>query len=168
MLDLYTRRRLVSAFNLTVSALTTLFGLFWLGWLLWTLISNGLEWIDWTVLTEATPPPGSSGGLANAIVGSLLLTGLATLIGTPAGILAGTFLSEYGRGTAFAAVIRFLNDILLSAPSIIIGVFIYALVVVPMGHFSGLGRCAGAGPDRAAGGGAHHRRHAAPGAQQPA
>ncbi len=137
MFNLYTKRRIVNAFNLTVSALATAFGLFWLAWLLWTLLSYGLQWIDWSVFTESTPPPGSSGGLANAIVGSLMLTGLGTLIGAPSGILAGTFLSEYGRGTAVASVVRFLNDILLSAPSIIIGVFIYALVVVSTGHFSG-------------------------------
>lgn len=137
MSALYTKRRLINAFNLTVSALATVFGLFWLAWLLWTLLSHGLQWIDWSVFTESTPPPGSEGGLANAIVGSLILTGLGTCIGAPAGILAGTYLSEYGRGTRIAAVVRFLNDILLSAPSIIIGIFIYALVVLHMGHFSG-------------------------------
>ncbi|TBW57691.1 phosphate ABC transporter permease PstA [Marinobacter halodurans] len=135
--SLYLRRRLINAFNLTVSVLTTLFGLFWLGWLLWTLFSNGLQWINLDLFTQSTPPPGEAGGLANAIVGSLMLTGLGVLIGAPAGVLAGTFLCEFGRSSRFASVVRFVNDILLSAPSIIIGVFIYGVVVVSTGHFSG-------------------------------
>jgi phosphate transport system permease protein len=117
--------------------LATAFGLFWLAWLLWTLLSHGLQWLSWDVFTMSTPPPGSAGGLKNAIVGSLLMTFMGVLIGAPIGVLAGTFLSEFGRGSRIAPVIRFVNDILLSAPSIIIGVFIYELVVVRMGHFSG-------------------------------
>ena len=137
MVDLYTRRRFINGFNLTVSVFTTLFGLFWLVWLLWTLVGYGLPWLDWNVLTQATPPPGSEGGLANAIVGSLLLTVIGTLIGAPVGILAGTYLAEFGRASKMAPVVRFVNDILLSAPSIILGVFVYEVVVVSMGHFSG-------------------------------
>ncbi len=137
MFDLYTRRRFINGFNLTVSVLATIFGLFWLVWLLWTLVRQGLPWINLDVLTQPTPPPGSAGGLANAIVGSLMMTAMGTFIGTPMGILAGTYLSEFGRGSKMAPVVRFVNDILLSAPSIILGVFIYEVVVVSMGHFSG-------------------------------
>jgi phosphate transport system permease protein len=135
--NLYQRRRFLNAFNLTASMLATTFGLFWLAWLLWTLLSHGLQWLSWDVFTMSTPPPGSAGGLKNAIVGSLMMTFMGVLIGAPIGVLAGTFLSEFGRGSRIAPVIRFVNDILLSAPSIIIGVFIYELVVVRMGHFSG-------------------------------
>ncbi|MEJ2567225.1 MAG: phosphate ABC transporter permease PstA [Gammaproteobacteria bacterium] len=136
-MNLYTRRRFTNAFNLTVSVLTTVFGLFWLAWLLWTLFDNGLQWLRLDVFTKMTPPPGSAGGLWNAIVGSVILTGVATLIGTPLGVLAGTFLAEFGRYSKVASIVRFVNDVLLSAPSIIIGVFVYEMVVVTMGHFSG-------------------------------
>ena len=136
-MQLYTRRRLINAFNLSVSVLATVFGLFWLIWLLWTLFDNGLQWLTIEVFTKMTPPPGSGGGLANAIAGSLLLTGIATLIGTPLGVLAGTYLAEFGRYSRLASIVRFVNDVLLSAPSIIIGVFVYEMVVVTTGHFSG-------------------------------
>jgi len=136
-MNIYTRRRVINAFNLTVSVLTTIFGLFWLVWLLWTLFENGLQWLHLDVFTKMTPPPGNEGGLWNAIVGSVILTGVATLIGTPLGVLAGTFLAEFGRYSKVASVVRFINDVLLSAPSIIIGVFVYEMVVVTMGHFSG-------------------------------
>lgn len=136
-MKLYTRRRIINIFNLTVSVLATVFGLFWLTWLLWTLFDNGLHWLRLDVFTMITPPPGSDGGLANAIVGTLLITGFATLIGTPIGILAGTYLAEFGRYSRLASTVRFINDVLLSAPSIIIGVFVYELVVVTTGHFSG-------------------------------
>ena len=135
-MNLYTQRRLINGFNLTVSVLATVFGLFWLTWLLWTLFSNGFQWLSIDVFTEITPPPGSAGGLINAIVGSLIMTTLGVIIGTPIGILAGTYLSEFARTSKFSAVVRFINDILLSAPSIIIGVFIYEIVVISMGHFS--------------------------------
>ena len=134
-MNLYTRRRIINVFNLTVSVIATMFGLFWLIWLLWTLISNGLQWLSVDVFTEITPPPGSAGGLINAIVGSLIMTAIGVIIGTPIGILAGTYLSEFARTSKFSAVVRFVNDILLSAPSIIIGVFIYEVIVVSMGHF---------------------------------
>lgn len=136
-MNLYMRRRLVNRFNLSVSVLTTLFGLFWLVWLLWTLIVNGVQWLSWDVFTDATPPPGVAGGLSNAIVGSVILTLLGVLIGTPVAVLTATYLSEYGRASKIATAVRFINDVLLSAPSIIIGVFIYTIFVLPTGHFSG-------------------------------
>lgn len=136
-MSLYARRRIVNALSLILSVLATLFGLFWLGWLLWTLLAQGLRWIDLSVFTQSTPPPGTAGGLANAIIGTLMLTASGIAIGAPIGILAGTYLSEFGRNTRLAPVIRFMNDILLSAPSIIIGVFIYQLIVLRTGHFSG-------------------------------
>jgi phosphate transport system permease protein len=136
-MKLYTRRRIINVVNLSISVATTVFGLFWLTWLLWTLFDNGLHWLRPDVFTKMTPPPGSEGGLWNAIVGSVILTGIATLIGTPLGVLAGTYLAEFGRYSRIASVVRFVNDVLLSAPSIIIGVFVYELVVVSTGHFSG-------------------------------
>jgi len=132
----YFRRRSVNIFNLTGSVIATLFGLVWLFWILWTTFSYGFSAIEWSIFVEQTPAPGNSGGLANAIVGSLIMVSIATLIGTPVGILAGTYLAEYGRTHAVASVIRFINDILLSAPSIIIGLFVYELVVLRVGHFS--------------------------------
>jgi phosphate transport system permease protein len=138
MNGLYLRRRLVNAFNLSLSVLVTLFGLFFLGWLLWTLFSEGAAYLDWRVFTEITPGPGDSdGGLSNAIVGTLILTFFGVLFGTPIGILAGTYLHEFGRGSKIAPVLRFINDVLLSAPSIVLGVFVYSIMVVSLGHFSG-------------------------------
>lgn len=137
MLSLYTRRRLVNAFNLTVSMLTMAFGLFWLAWILWTLLRLGVSGLSLATFTQMTPPPGSQGGLLNAIAGSLVMTALATLIGTPVGILAGVYLAEFGQGSRLAAATRFINDILLSAPSIVMGLFIYEVYVIRVGHFSG-------------------------------
>lgn len=137
-LDLPARRRAMNVTGLAMAVAATLFGLVWLAWLLWTLVANGLPWLNLAVFTQITPPPGSAGGLRNAIVGSLIVTGLGVLIGTPLGILTATYLSEFGRGSRFAPAVRFVNDILLSAPSILIGVFIYELVVIRMGHFSAL------------------------------
>ena len=134
----YLRRRALNIFNLSGSVLATVFGLMWLFWILWTTFSYGFAAFDWTLFTQDTPAPGGSGGLANAIVGSLIMVGLATVIGTPIGILAGTYLAEYGRGTVIANLIRFINDILLSAPSIIVGLFVYELVVLRLGHFSAI------------------------------
>jgi phosphate transport system permease protein len=134
----FQRRRGVNIFNLSGSVLATVFGLFWLTWILWTTLSYGVSAIDWKLFVQNTPAPGNAGGLANAIVGSLIMVGLATVIGTPVGILAGTWLAEYGRKKAIASIIRFINDILLSAPSIIMGLFVYELVVVTTRHFSGL------------------------------
>lgn len=133
----YLRRRTLNVVNLTASVFATAFGLFWLGWILWTTVSYGIHAFDWTLFTQMTPPPGANGGLANAIVGSVLVVAIATLIGTPIGILAGTFLAEFGGKSWIAAIVRFINDILLSAPSIIIGLFVYELVVTQMRHFSG-------------------------------
>ena len=135
--SLYMRRRMINTFNLGVSVAATLFGLFWLVWLLWTLLSNGFQYLSLDVFTMDTPPPGTDGGLRNALVGSLLLTLVGVGIGTPAGVLAGTYLAEFGRASKLASVIRFVNDILLSAPSIIIGVFVYGVIVLHTGHFSG-------------------------------
>ncbi len=139
MFNLYTRRRLINALSLTVSVLAMAFGLFWLGWILWTLLVQGLSGISVSLFTETTPPPGSNGGLSNAIWGSLLMSSTATLIGTPIGILAGTYLAEFGQRGWLAPVTRFINDILLSAPSIVIGLFVYEMYVVKIGHFAGWG-----------------------------
>lgn len=109
-----------------------------LGTILWTLVSNGVKALGPALFTLNTPPPGSPGGLANAIFGSLVMTALAILIATPVGIFAGTYLSEYGRTNRLAGTVRFINDVLLSAPSIVIGLFVYSLLVVPMGHFSAI------------------------------
>jgi phosphate transport system permease protein len=136
-MSLYARRRIVNGIGLGFSVLATAFGLLWLVWLLVTLFGNGLRWIHPRLFVEATPPPGASGGLANAIVGSAILTAVGVALGAPAGVLAGTYLAEIGRHSRLAGVVRFVNDILLSAPSIIIGVFIYALIVRRTGHFSG-------------------------------
>ena len=123
--------------------LTVAFGLFWLAWILWTLVDNGLHAINLTIFMQSTPPPGSNGGLANAIFGSFLMTLIAVMIGTPVGILAGTYLAEYGRSGWLAPATRFINDILLSAPSIVIGLFVYAVYVANVKHFSGwAGACA--------------------------
>ncbi len=134
----YLRRRSVNIVNLTGAVLATAFGLFWLLWILWTTLSYGISALDWSLFQQDTPAPGGQGGLANAIMGSVIMVGLATAIGTPTGILAGTYLAEYGGRTWVAGTIRFINDILLSAPSIIIGLFVYELVVLRMGHFSAL------------------------------
>jgi len=135
-MDLYARRRLTNTVALTICMLAAVFGLFWLVAILWTLFYNGFSAINLAIFTQMTPPPGSSGGLLNAIFGSIVLTILATVISTPIGMLAGTYLAEYGKKNAFAQIVRFINDILLSAPSIVVGLFIYEVVVVPMGHFS--------------------------------
>jgi len=133
---LYRKRRLLNVVCLTLAMFATLFGLFWLVWLLWTLVAQGLQYTNWDLFTEATPPPGDRGGLSNAIAGSAILTALGVLIGAPLGVLAGTYLSEFGRGTRFATLTRFISDVLLSSPSIILGVFVYELVVLRAGHFS--------------------------------
>lgn len=133
----YRRRTRRNATYMVLSVAAALFGLSWLALILGTLVINGVAGLNLSIFTEMTPPPGSAGGLANAIVGSLIMTGLAVLIGTPIGMLAGTYMAEYGRYDRLTPVIRFINDILLSAPSIVIGLFIYEIVVVRMGHFSG-------------------------------
>jgi phosphate transport system permease protein len=135
-MPLYARRRLTNWIIIGLSIAATGFGLLWLVMVLGTLLINGASAIGPALFAQMTPPPGSSGGLLNAIAGSLVMTGIATLIGTPTGILAGTFLAEYARGSRFGEVVRFVNDILLSAPSIIIGLFVYEAMVLRMGHFS--------------------------------
>ena len=137
MISLYTRRRIINAINLTFSVLAMGFGLFWLSWILLTLFNKGLGGMSLVIFTEMTPSPGEAGGLLNAIVGSVLMVTLATLIGTPIGIMAGTFLAEFGQSGWLAPATRFVNDILLSAPSIVIGLFIYTIYVAKVGHFSG-------------------------------
>ena len=135
-MDIYTRRRMANGIIMSLSVLATAFGVLWLILVLWTLLQNGIAAITPAIFSQMTPPPGSAGGLLNAIFGSVVMTLIATLIGTPTGVLAGTFLAEYSRGSRFGEVVRFINDILLSAPSIIIGLFVYSILVVPMGHFS--------------------------------
>ncbi len=136
-MDLYTRRRAVNVVVMALSMAATALGLLWLVLVLWTLLANGIGALGPALFTQMTPPPGSSGGLLNAIFGSVAMTAIATLVGTPTGILAGTFLAEYARASRFGDTVRFTNDILLSAPSIIIGLFVYQVMVVRMGHFSG-------------------------------
>lgn len=135
---LQARRRRVNAVALTASLAAMAFGLIWLLWILYTTVHLGVGSLSVSLFTESTPAPATpGGGLANAIVGSLMMVGLATVVGTPLGVLAGVFLAEYGRGSWLAGVTRFLNDVLLSAPSIVIGLFVYALVVATSGRFSG-------------------------------
>jgi len=131
-------RKLINAVALGLSGLATAIGLFFLGAILWTLISSGLAGMSLQLFTAMTPPPGSSGGLLNAIYGSVVMTVIGILIGGPIGVLAGTYLAEYGRAAHIGTVIRFVNDVLLSAPSIIVGLFVYELLVVRMGHFSAI------------------------------
>ncbi|MDD4963144.1 MAG: phosphate ABC transporter permease PstA [Gallionella sp.] len=137
MFNLYNRRRIVNAIGLLVSILAMSFGLFWLCWILWTLFAHGLPSLTLDVFSQMTPPPGSAGGLLNAIWGSLMMTVLGTMIGTPIGILAGTYLAEFGQRGWMAPITRFINDVLLSAPSIVIGLFVYEIYVVHVKHFSG-------------------------------
>jgi phosphate transport system permease protein len=132
----YRNRRIKSTVFMGLSVAATLFGLTWLGIILTTLIYEGFSGIDFRLFVESTPPPGATGGLLNAIVGSLLMSTFAVAVGTPLGILAGTYLAEYGRYTRLAFVVRFVNDILLSAPSIVLGLFVYVLMVPTLGHFS--------------------------------
>jgi phosphate transport system permease protein len=136
MQSLYSRRVFVNRFNLAMSLLTMGFGLAFLFWILFTLFAAGFHAFSIELFTQMTPPPGSKGGLLNAIVGSALMAAMATLIGTPVGIFAGIYLAEYGSRGWLAPCTRFINDILLSAPSIVIGLFIYAIYVFRVGHFS--------------------------------
>ena len=132
------RAAAVTSLQLGLAVAATLFGVGWLVLILGALLWNGFSGLSLAVFTQMTPPPGSSGGLLNPIFGSLILTILAVAIGTPIGILAGTYMAEYGRYDKLSSVVRFINDILLSAPSIVVGLFIYEVMVAPMGHFSGL------------------------------
>ena len=138
MSGLYARRRVRNTILMTLSVGATVVGLGWLVLVLGALLWNGFSGLSLQVFTEMTPPPGSAGGLLNPIVGSLMMTALAVAIGTPIGILAGTYMAEYGQYAHLTMIVRFINDILLSAPSIVVGLFIYEVMVRPMGHFSGL------------------------------
>ncbi len=132
------QRKLINNLALGLSLGAMIFGLFWLAWILWTTLDLGIAGLSWNLLTKMTPPPGSSGGgLLNAIAGSVLMVGLATVIGTPIGVFAGVYIAEYGRRTVLGQVTLFINDLLLSAPSIIVGLFVYAAYVSRMGNFSG-------------------------------
>ena len=136
-MKLYSRRRVRNAVVFLLSIGATVIGCGWLVLILGNLFWNGFSGLSLAVFTEMTPPPGSAGGLLNPIVGSLILTALAVVIGTPIGMLAGTYMAEYGKYAKLTQVIRFINDILLSAPSIVIGLFVYEIMVASMGHFSG-------------------------------
>jgi phosphate transport system permease protein len=137
MSKLYAMRRARNTILMTLSIAATVVGLGWLVLVLGALLWNGFSSLSLQVFTEMTPPPGSAGGLLNPIVGSLMMTGVAVVIGTPIGILAGTYMAEYGQYATLSTIVRFINDILLSAPSIVVGLFIYEVMVMPMGHFSG-------------------------------
>jgi phosphate transport system permease protein len=135
---LYVTRRRRNALAAVASYGATFVGLTWLALILGVLFWKGFGGLSLRVFTEMTPPPGAAGGLLNAIIGSLIMTALALLIGAPIGVLAGTYMAEYGRHSHLTSLVRFINDILLSAPSIVVGLFIYYVMVRPMGHFSGI------------------------------
>jgi phosphate transport system permease protein len=137
-IKLYRRRKRGNAFFLILSVCAALFGLAWLALIIWSLFYNGFSGINAGVFTDMTPPPGGTGGLANAIFGSVVMSTLAVVVGTPIGILAGTYLAEYGRYKKISFYVRFVNDILLSAPSIVTGLFIYEIIVVRMHSFSAI------------------------------
>ena len=136
-MNLYFRRRATNYISLILSMIAMAFGLFWLFWIMYTLFSNGIAGLTIQTLTQSTPAPGSTGGLANAILGSIQMSAVGVLIGTPIGILAGTYLAEFGHKGWLAPTTRFINDILLSAPSIVIGLFVFEVYVAQVGHFSG-------------------------------
>src|SRR5262245_19300974 len=136
-MELVTRRKLVNNAALALSLAAMAFGVFWLAWILLDVLRLGVGGLSWDLFTKMTPPPGGDGGLLNAIAGSVVMVGLSMLIGTPIGILAGIYLAEYGQRSWLGGTTRFINDILLSAPSIVIGLFIYAIVVARVGGFSG-------------------------------
>jgi len=138
-LAMHAKRKRVNAVALTLSLGAMAFGVFWLIWILFETIYLGIGGLSLATFTQMTPPPqGEGGGLANAIFGSFVMVGLATLVGTPVGILAGVYLAEYGQKTWLGSAVRFINDILLSAPSIVVGLFVYAVVVAKFKTFSGL------------------------------
>jgi len=138
MMTLLNRRKLINKIALTLSLAAMVFGLFWLAWILFTVLKLGLGGLSLDLFVKMTPPPGTSdGGLANAIAGSAMMVGLGTLIGSPVGVLVGVYLAEYGIKTPLGRITRYVNDLLLSAPSIVIGLFVYAMVVAHTGRFSG-------------------------------
>jgi phosphate transport system permease protein len=136
--NLYRRRQIANILAQVLATAATVFGLFWLAWILWTTLSKGIGSINWALFTEMTPPPGDDGGMLNAFFGSVLMSLLGIAIGAPIGVLAGTYLAEYASRSWIGETVRFVNDILLSAPSIVLGLFVYTLVVAQMGHFSAL------------------------------
>jgi len=137
-MGLYNARRRRSKFFLGLCYVFVAIGLGWLALILGTLLTNGIRGLSPAIFTQMTPPPGSDGGLLNAITGSLIMTVIGVVVGTPLGMLAGTYMAEYGRYSKLTIIVRFINDILLSAPSIVVGLFIYEVMVVKMGHFSAL------------------------------
>ena len=130
---LYRRRKITNAIALTLSCATAFFGLFFLAWILWTLVAKGISGINVQLFTQMTPPPMEEGGLANAFFGSAVMCAMAIAIGAPLGVLAGTWLAEYGNARKAGTVVRFVNDILLSAPSIVLGLFVYTLFIMQFG-----------------------------------
>jgi phosphate transport system permease protein len=137
-MSLYASRRSANSISITLCWAAAMFGLAWLFLILASLVYEGVRGLSPAVFTQMTPPPGSDGGLLNAIAGSLAMTLIGVAIGTPLGMLAGTYMAEYGRYTKLTIIVRFINDILLSAPSIVIGLFVYTILVHPMGHFSAI------------------------------
>ena len=135
---LYAYRRVKNLAAQALAVAATVFGLFWLVWIVWTTLTKGLASINMDLFTQMTPPPGETGGMLNAFFGSAVMSLLGIALGAPIGVLAGTFLAEYSQKSWIGNTVRFVNDILLSAPSIVLGLFVYALVVAQMGHFSGL------------------------------
>ena len=136
--SIYARRAVKNVLIQTLSVLATIFGLFWLAWILWTTLTKGIGSLNLALFTQMTPPPGDTGGMLNAFFGSALISLMGIAIGAPVGVLAGTYLAEYSNTSWIGETVRFVNDILLSAPSIVLGLFVYALVVAQMGHFSAL------------------------------
>ncbi|GAB3749579.1 phosphate ABC transporter permease PstA [Lysobacter olei] len=136
--SLYAYRRGKNILAQVLAVAATVFGLFWLVWIVWTTLSKGIASINADLFTQMTPPPGETGGMLNAFFGSAVMSLLGIVLGAPIGVLAGTFLAEYSQKSWIGNTVRFVNDILLSAPSIVLGLFVYALVVAQMGHFSGL------------------------------
>ncbi|SIQ71721.1 phosphate ABC transporter membrane protein 2, PhoT family [Rhizobium sp. RU35A] len=134
----YPRRKLTNSIMMGLCVLAAAIGIAWLALILGALVYKGIAGLSLGVFTQMTPPPGEAGGLLNAIAGSLAMSIIAMLVGTPIGILAGTFMAEYGRFSRLTVIVRFINDILLSAPSIVVGLFVYEMLVVPMGHFSAI------------------------------
>ena len=135
---LYGARRVKNVVAQVLAILATVFGLFWLAWIMWTTLSKGIDSLNIALFTQMTPPPGDAGGMLNAFFGSAVMSLLGIVIGAPIGVLAGTFLAEYSQKSWLGETVRFVNDILLSAPSIVLGLFVYTLVVAQMGHFSAL------------------------------
>ena len=136
--SLYARRRATNLLAQVLATAAAIFGLFWLVWIVWTTLSKGLASLNLALFTQMTPPPGDEGGMLNAFFGSVVMSLLGVVLGAPIGVLAGTYLAEYSQKSWFGETVRFVNDILLSAPSIVLGLFVYTMVVAQMGHFSAL------------------------------